>query len=147
MRQYFYFLLLLGICGCDSPMNNRVNEPQNKAQQSISLRFESLALNIKTVWLAGPEGSINFNNKLLVILTNEQGDLTDLPNDTTLQFYSTMPSMGHPMDDAGTFVRMAKGLYLNDTIKYNMPGDWLNELWILDQNFQTVDAVRWLEFF
>lgn len=58
-----------------------------------------------------------------------------------------MPSMGHPMDDAGYFESLGDGLYINRTIRYNMPGDWKNELWILDQDLNIQEKVQWDEFF
>ena len=40
-----------------------------------------------------------------------------------------------------------KTVYLNKTIRYNMPGDWKNELWIIDDQLNIQDKVEWNEFF
>ena len=147
MKFLNFLLLSLYIVGCDSPMNHRTDEPKNLVQKANSLKLSKLELTFTTLWLVGPVGSINFNNKLLVSVYNLEGELTDLPTTLSLQFYATMPSMGHPMDDAGYFEKISTGLYLNSTIKYNMPGDWQNELWVMDENYQTLEAVQWLDYF
>ncbi|MCB0379304.1 MAG: hypothetical protein KDD33_12495 [Bdellovibrionales bacterium] len=140
-----HFLLILS--ACNSPMNHRVeaDSPTNKSLESMS--FSSYSLAVEVQWLTGPVGNIQTKNQLLVILKNDQGAPSPLPEGLTLNFYATMPSMGHPMDDAGQFQYLGNGIYLNPSIKYNMPGDWKNELWIMDNQFNIKDKVTWEEFF
>ena len=83
----------------------------------------------------------------MVIVRNREGALASLPQGLTLNFYSTMPSMGHPMEDAGYFEKLGVGIYLNSSISYNMSGDWRNELWIMDSDYNIKDKVIWEEFF
>jgi hypothetical protein len=169
MRNIAWLIFLFWFSGCESPMDNRVQESKNSQQKINTLKETTLVLNesaapnadpvdnnpvhttvaltVKATWLEGPIGSINVNNTLLVRVYDEQGAYTDLPENIFLQFYSTMPSMGHPMDDAGTFTRISTGFYLNETIKYNMPGDWQNELWLMNQDYQILAVVKWLEYF
>lgn len=147
MKNLFFILLCFLSVQCNSPMNHRTDSPGKQAPAGKALNLSSLAISVNTQWLVGPVGSINFNNVLLVQMKNPQGELQDLPAGLFLQFYAIMPSMGHPMDDAGTFERIAKGLYLNSTIKYNMPGDWKNEIWVMDSTFKTIEAVQWNDFF
>jgi hypothetical protein len=147
MKRLFLLPLALLICHCHSPMNHRTNEFQTMDQKTTSLEFKTLGLAVKTKWLMGPVGSIQATNTLLVSVYDAEGELVDLPNDLQLQFYATMPSMGHPLDDAGTFTKIATGLYLNTTIKYNMSGDWQNEIWLMDSNFKIHGTVQWLEVF
>jgi hypothetical protein len=128
-------------------MNHQSGDVAEQTQKANALKFSSLDLSVKTIWLEGPVGSINFNNSLLVTLSNSRGELEDLPVGLFLQYFAVMPSMGHPMDDAGTFERISKGIYLNSTIKYNMPGDWKNEIWVMDATYKTIEAVQWNDFF
>ncbi len=147
MKMYILCILALCTVHCKSPMDNRLDEPESFAQKANILELSSLKLSLKTQWLEGPVGNLQVNNTLLVSVYNSNDELTDLPDSLQLQFYATMPSMGHPMDDAGMFERISTGLYLNSTIKYNMQGDWQNELWLMDQNYQTVEAVQWFDSF
>lgn len=145
--KHILLLFIIVICGCDSPMNNRVNENNTKTTKATTLTFTDRKLRVEAEWTYGPFGSIQKNNHLLVILKNEQGEPESLPSPLTLNFYATMPSMGHPMEDAGFFEEIDKGIYINKTIRYNMPGDWKNELWIMDENYNVLEKVEWLEFF
>jgi hypothetical protein len=135
------------VTACDSPIQNKVRltETEDKNQQS-SLQFPQLAIAAEARWLQGPFGQITQTNTLLVVLT-QNAQAYSLPEGLTLNFYATMPSMGHPMDDAGFFEEIEPGVYINRSIRYNMPGDWKNELWIMDSNFNIKDQVAWDEFF
>ena len=41
------------------------------------------------------------------------------------------------MESAGAFEELVEGIYLNTGIVYNMPGDWKNEILILDKDFES----------
>lgn len=147
MNKFLTLLFIFTLSACDSPMNNRISTSygiQNKAQK---ISFKEYPLTVETQWLVGPSGNITINNTLMVILKDSQGHLINLPDDLSLAFYSTMPSMGHPMEDAGYFEQINDGIYINKNIKYNMPGDWKNELWIMDTQFNIKDKIEWDEFF
>lgn len=140
---------LIGFCilaGCESPVNHRV-EDGAKSQDVQLMSLDTFNLKVKAQWIVGPVGNLSSNNQLLVIIKNAEDRLASLPQGKTLNFYATMPSMGHPLDDPGFFKEISEGIYLNSTIKYNMPGDWKNELWIMNSDFYIEDKVIWHEFF
>jgi hypothetical protein len=139
--------LIAALIGCDSPMNNRVVSPEVTKQKTQLLKLQVYPYSIETQWLVGPFGNLDQNNQLLVFLRDSSGQPVNLPESLTIDFYSTMPSMGHPLDDAGYFERISDGIYLNQHIKFNMPGDWKHELWLLDENFNIKDKIQWSEFF
>ena len=147
IRLSQFILIGLVISSCGSPMNHRV-EPQEQIQKKLNtMSLENLALDAEIQWLTGPAGNIKVNNQLMVIFRNKDGVPSDLPKGLTVNFYATMPSMNHPMDNAGDFEPLGHGIYLNSTIRYNMPGDWLNELWIMDSEYNIKDKVLWDDFF
>lgn len=82
-----------------------------------------------------------------MVFLYKNGNLHSLPEGQTLEFYATMPSMGHPMEDAGFFEEIDQGVYVNKAIRYNMSGDWKNELWIMDENLNILDRLQWLIYF
>ncbi|MCB0363668.1 MAG: hypothetical protein KDD35_13155, partial [Bdellovibrionales bacterium] len=104
------------------------------------------SLQVEVKWIDGPYGNINKTNHLVVFLYKE-GKLYSLPENQTLEFYATMPSMGHPLDDPGVFESIDNGIYVNKSIRYNMPGDWKNELWIMDSDLKILDRLEWLIYF
>ncbi|MEO0335647.1 MAG: hypothetical protein AAF202_04605 [Pseudomonadota bacterium] len=110
------------------------------------MRYSNARLSVRPIWLKGPVGKIESTNHLLVQVTSQVSPAR-LPEGLSLEFYATMPSMGHPMEDAGFFEEIEVGLYLNKSIRYNMPGDWRNELWLMDSDFKVIDRVTWDEFF
>ncbi len=144
---FTFFFALTFLSACESPMNHRTSSDIKTQVDSQTLPLEVLKLNVEIKWIHGPMGNVSVKNHLLVILKDEQGALYSLPDDLSLGFYATMPSMGHPLDDPGFFEDIGEGLYLNKSIRYNMPGDWKNEIWVLDQNFNIKDKVEWDDFF
>lgn len=140
-------LVILLLTACSSPMNHRVVGEEKKQEPSQVLTFEQYGLTVNYQWLKGPIGNINTDNELLVFIKNKEGELSSLPDHLILSFYATMPSMGHPLDDAGYFKEISEGIYLNKNIRYNMPGDWANELQILDENYNIKDRLKWSDFF
>lgn len=143
--KYFVLPLLLLLTACHSPMNHRIIQDSQASQKlsKVSATFEQQDLTVTYEWIVGPSGDINKTNSLFVVIKNKNGELVDLPTHLSLSFYATMPSMGHPLDDAGYFERLSKGLYINQTIRYNMGGDWQNELRLVDENFDIKDKIVW----
>lgn len=141
------FVLCVLSSACDSPMSHRVASGNRAQGGAESLTFKSYDLTVEVNWLLGPVGNISTNNQLLVVVKNHLGAPASLPEGHSLNFYATMPSMGHPMEDAGFFEELSPGVYVNKTIRYNMPGDWRNELWIMDRDLNIKDKVVWDEFF
>lgn len=144
-RFKMLFIFFLSLNACDSPIQHRVrasDNAENKAQ--TNLNFNKYELNIEAQWLDGPHGNLTKTSTLMVIVTGPTGKMTSLPKELNLSFYATMPSMGHPMDDAGHFDEVDPGIYINKHIRFNMPGDWQMELWALDKNFNIKDQTQWL---
>lgn len=140
----FTLLMALTMTSCESPMNQRVNGKSLLSQQKVS--FTGLSIIAEVKWLEGPHGNINRNNHVMVFLYRGES-LYSLPSGQTLEFYASMPSMGHPLHDVGFFEEIDTGIYVNKGIRYNMPGDWKNELWIMDESFNILDRLQWLIYF
>lgn len=140
-------VFLMTLVACESPMNHRTLEGgvRGKSRIETSL-FADLNIEAEAKWIDGPYGNIKKPNYLIVFLYKD-GRLHSLPEDQTLEFYATMPSMGHPMEDAGFFEEVEPGIYVNKAIRYNMPGSWKNELWIMDKALNIMDEIEWHEFF
>ncbi|MCJ8275332.1 MAG: hypothetical protein HRT44_08085 [Bdellovibrionales bacterium] len=145
MKNFIFLFLILS--ACDSPMNHRVTrgeqDAENKEQQ---LYLKTMNLQVEARWLNGPHGSLQKTSSIMVMVFDTEGKLSDIGDDDILQFYASMPSMGHPLEDPGTFERLDEGIYINHKVQFNMPGDWLMEIWIMDQNFEIKDKVEWDEF-
>ena len=139
------------LASCESPLATKKlknNEPPFLSSQlsSQTHSLESFDLTLEFQWAQPPQGRLDFLNILVVFMRNQDGVLVSLPEGHTLDFYATMPSMGHPLADPGFFDEVNPGLYLNKNIVYNMPGDWKNDIAILDQNDDVVEQVIWDEF-
>ncbi|MCB0357189.1 MAG: hypothetical protein KDD40_09285, partial [Bdellovibrionales bacterium] len=96
-------------------------------------------------WLQPQKGITTYNNYLIVYVYNLQGFLSDIPKSKYLEFYANMPSMGHDLEDSGNFRRLTKGIYINDSIRLNMGGEWSMELWLLDRQDNITDSAKWIE--
>lgn len=142
------FGVMLFLVSCESPRNNRVRTDENLVTaQGQSLRFEVFGYSIDVLWSEGPHPEIFKTSKLLVLIYNQDGQLTDLPDGINLNFFTLMPSMGHGAEDTGYFQKISEGIYENPSIVFQMPGDWQMQLSLLDSNFNELDKVVWLEFF
>lgn len=143
----FIFVILISLAACDSPMNHRVrthDQDQQNFEQSLSFKRSKLSLTAQ--WIKGPNGNIKSLSELLVFIEDSNGNRVNIPKEMSLNFYATMPSMGHAMEDAGFFEQIETGIYLNKSIRFNMPGDWKMELWLMDKDFEIKDKVQWPEF-
>lgn len=137
-------LILFITAACHSPINHQVKSKDGVSEKlKNETRFSKLNLNLSYEWLVGPSGDINQTNTLMVIVRNSNNAITDLPEGLTLSFYAMMPSMGHPLDDPGYFKKIDQGIYINKSIKYNMGGEWKNELWVLDEQLNIKDKAVW----
>ena len=95
MKRLSALLFFVLSFGCESPMNNRVVGDDNVESLKISnAQFTELGVYVTWQWLGGPVGRISARNQLLVTLKSDNGPV-DLPEGLSLEFYSTMPSMGH----------------------------------------------------
>lgn len=146
MRVCLFIPLLLCLVNCDSPIRNKTVLVEKAITGSSNLEtFAKHGITLQHQWLVGPFGSIKKENHLLVLLFDENKNPVSLPANLTLFFYSTMPSMGHPMEDAGIFEELDTGIYLNKTIRFNMGEEWRHELWLMNENQDIVDKVQWYE--
>lgn len=140
------FALLL-MSACDSPRDHRVNPASGDQNSSLALQnFKSSNLSVKAQWLAGPFPTANKFSTLIVYIYDSNGALTSLPAGDEINFFATMPSMGHDLDQPGYFEEISPGIYLNKQISLGMSGDWAMELWQQDANFDIKDKVVWSEF-
>jgi hypothetical protein len=57
-----------------------------------------------------------------------------------------MPSMGHPMQNAGFFEEVSFGVYINSEIEFNMDGEWEMFIQVYDENYDIMSEALWQEF-
>ncbi len=144
------FLILVSglfLISCDGPRNHKVKKvsASGLGKSNEKMSFKSNKIQISVSWLSPLVGSIDKTNTLIVYLFNKQGALVDPPKDLTVEFYAIMPSMGHPMGDAGFFEKLDTGIYINKNIVFNMDGDWLMEVLLLNKDYVVQDKVEWEE--
>ena len=140
-------LVLVFLSACGGPKDYQVvNAPQLQVlNNSQLLVFKNQPYRVSFTWLESIKTSVKDKNKLIVYVYNSQKELVDLPEVLNLEFYASMPSMGHPMENEGVFQRVAQGIYLNQDIVFNMGGEWLMELWLINAQFEVKDQVAWIE--
>jgi hypothetical protein len=144
MGKFATLLVFLFLGACDSPRNNRVAEGEEpEANQVNKQSFKSTGLLVQYQWLSGPFGNLKETSSLIVYLSRE-GKPVSLPQGQELNFYATMPSMGHPIEQPGYFDELSTGIYLNKNIIFNMQGPWQMELWVQDSLTSSIlDKVEW----
>jgi len=145
--RFFYVFMILGLLlsACDSPLNHRVEEDGKGGQGSMALlQFKQSQMTVKYEWLQGPFSNVNKPSTLMVYIYKD-GTLTSLGADQQINFFATMPSMGHPLDQPGYFEELAAGVYLNKDITFNMSEEWEMELWLQNMNGDIQEKVTWLE--
>jgi hypothetical protein len=145
MVRFLFFILFLS--ACDSPRNHRLQDLSGLQKAQNILTLTKLDLRLQSQWVEGPYGNVQKSSSLVIYVYNQKQELTDLPSGKDLEFFATMPSMGHPLDQPGEFIRVAKGIYINSSIRFNMPGDWQMEVSIVTSNNEIVEQAVWLEFF
>lgn len=146
MKKCLLFFLLCA--ACDSPRNHRVLPDTSKVNKTQSeLAIQQLGLTFEARWLEGPFGNVQQKGSMILFVYNKQKELTDLAAGNDLFFFATMPSMGHPLDQAGEFKKIDTGIYLNTAIRFNMPGDWLMEIYIVDLKNEVLGKAQWNESF
>lgn len=144
IRQILLPSLSFFLMACGSPTDNPVQSQPIQKNGVSQQSFGNLGYTVEHRWVSGPYSNINQKSVLAVYIKDASGNIVSLPEGLELSFYSTMPSMGHPMDDAG-FFEEGPGVYINRNIRFNMPGDWKHELWILNSDYDKVDELHWLE--
>lgn len=75
-------------------------------------------------WSEGPHTDPKYENRLIIVVTDETGERMTLPETQTLFFYAWMPSMGHGSADDGFVEQIAPGVY--EVKEFYLPhgGDW-----------------------
>lgn len=149
-----FLIFLICICffmlGCDSPRGakivSEVSDKNSKFDVKFNIqKFKKLNFEFQTQWLEGPYPFVEMNSTLIVFIYDQEGNLTDIPSDLILGFNAKMPDMGHGLEEAGHFTRIEEGVYVNKDITFQMDGDWNMEMYILDQNYNELDSVSWIE--
>ena len=148
MRVFLYLIFIFVFLGCHSPKKHRlVDSGRGSNQEKIeTMGFKDFDINIEVQWLSGPFGNKDMDSQLLVISRNSEGELINLPEGYIFSFMATMPSMGHPLHQPGSFVGLGGGLYLNKSIRYNMDKEWQNQIFILDGDYNIKDEVVWHDY-
>ncbi|MCB0390910.1 MAG: hypothetical protein KDD58_06460 [Bdellovibrionales bacterium] len=138
------FVVFIFLMACSGPKDYRTEDVNlNQQSKDNDLSMKDHHLKLKIYWLAPLSGNVNVNNSLLVLVFNNNGFLVDIPENYYLEFYATMPEMGHPMESEGYFKRIDKGIYKNENIKFTMGGFWRMELWLMNLNNEAVEQVFW----
>lgn len=140
MHYLVVFLLLLS--ACDSPLRHRVKEQDGSGPSLSLLSFQQSGYELRFQWIKGPFPNVSKASSLIVYVYKD-GDLMALPTDRQINFFATMPSMGHALDQPGYFEELSPGIYLNETITFNMTGEWLMELWLQDLKGDILEKVSW----
>lgn len=146
MRLMIGILLVL-LSACDSPRNNQIHSFSALQKNQKEFALKNFNIRLSPSWAEGPYGHVLKSSVLLLSVYNEQNQLVDIPSDHYFTFFATMPSMGHPLDQPGEFIRIAKGIYYNNSIRFNMAGDWLMEVSVINSQDEIVEQVVWQEFF
>lgn len=142
MRYLLICLFLLS--ACDSPLRHKVREEKGSGNSLSFLSFQESGFELRFQWLKGPYPNVSKTSALMVYVYKD-GDLVALPADRQINFYATMPEMGHALDQPGYFEELSPGIYLNQAITFNMTGDWQMELWLQDLNADILEKVSWAE--
>lgn len=121
------FTMLLTACGSpllksskkDPLQSGNVSSGMMKPQTSEKKSFRA-TLN----WTEGPHTDPKYENRIVIVLTDDQGERITLPETQTLFFYGWMPSMGHGSADDGFVEQIAPGVY--ELKEFYLPhgGDW-----------------------
>ena len=149
MKSFLFLTTLLVILSaCDSPRNHRVESGGGTSGESmVSLQsFKNSDLKISAKWLVGPHPVVNKPSTLIVYIYNSEGNLVSLPDGEQINFYASMVSMGHGLDQPGYFTEISPGIFLNTEISFNMSGDWSMELWLQDADYNIKDKIVWPDF-
>jgi hypothetical protein len=83
--------------------------------------------------------------QLLVRFFDEQNEAIVLPEGIEMEFYSWMPSMGHPLTDPGYFQEQEGHGYVNSSIRFNMGGPWQMKLLFWDSDQNLLKTLVWEE--
>jgi hypothetical protein len=151
MKVFLFLLLFTLVIACDSPRNHRVSgansglvEKSAGAVETFQLAGEK-PIQFRREWVLGPYGDLKKVSTLVVYVYGADQKLASLPQGFEINFYASMPDMGHGMDDPGYFEEVSPGIYLNQNIHFTMGGPWTAELWLQNSNFDILDKVEWQE--
>lgn len=146
--RFVLLSMALFLCSCGSPRNHRVLPDNELVQkQKGEGTFSKTNIKVRAEWLHGPFGNVKSASTLIVYLYDANGRLSSLPANSEISFFATMPSMGHALDQPGYFKNISQGIYLNNEITFNMPGEWQMELWIHSGDGELQDQVVWQDTF
>lgn len=143
-----FFISMLTACG--SPQNHKVmhdGSDEKSPSSKVSGRVHTLSngeYSVEVKWLTGPFSLASKESKLMIFVRDSNENLTSISSE--IGFYAWMPSMGHPMEAAGSFKEVSKGVYLNSHIKFNMGGEWEMFIQIYSEDYEIQNEAAWLEF-
>lgn len=130
MKSYLSLILVILVtllassCGRSPQANHSYESEAVREQLKGTMNLNKLGLNIELSWLKGPFGDPSLESRFLMIVRNQDGEITSL--DSKYHFYinAWMPSMGHGSAYDGDTELSSKGVYLHRDLYFNMPGDW-----------------------
>lgn len=141
-------VIFLTLLACEGP--NKFKSSSQNAADMEGWRNNKLELNlshfdVSLTWLVRPRVGGSKSSSLLVKVLDSTSNLVDLPEGVSLEFYAWMPSMGHPLTDAGSFERLSTGVYLNNGIVFNMGGEWEMQLMLWGKSDEVIHDLKWYE--
>lgn len=90
-----------------------------------SKTYELMNHEVQARWLEGPFGDPMEASTLVLYLRDAQtGRLKSLEEPYELFVYGWHTSMGHGTASDGDTLELERGVYLNSSLRFNMPGDW-----------------------
>jgi hypothetical protein len=113
------------------------NNTNGSLRDSAGTEIRGKSYTLNATWTVGP--NTEFENRLLLFITNENGARVDIPFD--LDMYLWMPEMGH-----GSFpftqTKIAVGIYEITEVFFTMGGYWDLHIDFIENN-QIVEEIKW----
>lgn len=138
IRGVCSLILIFLLSACGSPLLNSskkdpVGEEKSPREMTKTQTSEKQKFKATVVWSEGPHTDPKFENRLIIIVTDERGQRMDVLSPNSLFFYAWMPSMGHGSADDGFIERVGEGVY--EVKEFYLPhgGQWNLFVQILEE--------------
>lgn len=149
-------MTLLSAVGCDSPIRNQVREGSAKKDNNFTQRqsrvffnYHDKDLELFLNWYEGPYSSSTKPSGALISILDENKEAFSFPENLEIVFDALMPVMGHGLDNSGYFEEISLGLYKNAGIRFQMPGNWVMRILLIDYDdfeAEPLEVVSWESF-
>ena len=121
-------VLLTALMGCaDAPWfrHGRAAQPAIQTfQQPAGAFFDTLDLQAEVIWLTPAVGDPMVVSDYLLILRNSDGNVAGLSDSLEIFAYGWHTSMGHGSATDGRLEPLSRGVWRNEGLRFNMPGQW-----------------------